>query len=102
MAVKGLLIGSASIVALMACGVQAAYAQDAAPQSTAGSDQEVVVVGIRQSLEKAIQLKKQNDDQIDAISAEDIGKLPDRNVADALQRLPGVNTQSAASGEGGF
>ena len=33
---------------------------------------------------------------------EDIGKLPDRNVADALQRIPGVNTESAASGEGGF
>ena len=32
----------------------------------------------------------------------DIGKLPDKNVADALQRLPGLNTSSAASGEGGF
>ena len=40
--------------------------------------------------------------QVDAISATDIGKLPDKNVADALQRIPGVNTNSAASGEGGF
>ena len=37
-----------------------------------------------------------------SISASDIGKLPDKNVADAVQRLPGVNTSSAASGEGGF
>jgi iron complex outermembrane receptor protein len=39
---------------------------------------------------------------VDAVSAEDIGKFPDKNVADALQRLPGVNTVSAAGGEGGF
>ena len=34
------------------------------------------------------------------IQAEDIGKLPDKNIADSLQRVPGVNTVSAASGEG--
>ena len=103
MTVKGILAGSASVAALMMYAAPQAHAQDSAPQASAGGDiQEVVVRGIRQSLEKAIQLKKLNDDQIDAISAEDIGKLPDRNVADALQRLPGINTQSAASGEGGF
>ncbi len=103
MVVKTILAGSVSAAALLVYGAPAAHAQDTAPQASAGGDtQEVVVRGIRQSLEKAIQLKKLNDDQIDAISAEDIGKLPDRNVADALQRLPGINTQSAASGEGGF
>ena len=39
---------------------------------------------------------------IEVVTAEDIGKLPDKNIADVLQRIPGVNTQSAASGEGGF
>jgi iron complex outermembrane receptor protein len=66
------------------------------------ADNEVIVTGVRQSLEKALQVKRQADDHIDVISATDIGKLPDRNVADALQRLPGINTTSAASGEGGF
>jgi iron complex outermembrane receptor protein len=63
---------------------------------------EVVVTGVRESLQRAIEIKRQSVNQVDAISAEDIGKLPDKNVADALQRLPGVNTTSAASGEGGF
>ena len=63
---------------------------------------EVVVTGIRASLQTAIEIKRASDDQVDAVSAEDIGKLPDKNVADALQRIPGVNTESAASGEGGF
>lgn len=103
MNIKAWLAGSAGLAALMTYGVSPVRAQDTTPASSSNTDvSEVVVRGIRQSLEKAIQLKKQNDDQIDAISAEDIGKLPDRNVADALQRLPGVNTQSAASGEGGF
>jgi iron complex outermembrane receptor protein len=99
MNVKGILTGSASVAALLTYSV-AAHAQDVRP---AGADApEIVVRGIRQSLEKAIITKRQSDDQIDVISAEDIGKLPDKNVADALQRLPGINTTSAASGEGGF
>ncbi len=94
---KRILVGTVSGFAL-ACGVVApAMAADAS--TTVG---EVVVTGIRESLEKAISIKKSSDDQVDAISSEDIGKLPDKNVADALQRLPGVNTSSAASGEGGF
>ena len=100
MNVKGILIGSASVAALMSSGAPMAHAQTAQP--AASTDAEVVVTGIRQSLQKAIELKRRNDDQVDAISAEDIGKLPDKNVADALQRLPGINTTSAASGEGGF
>ena len=100
MNVKGILIGSASVAALMAGGAPMAHAQSAQPAASA--DAEVVVTGIRQSLQKAIELKRRSDDQVDAISAEDIGKLPDKNVADALQRLPGINTTSAASGEGGF
>lgn len=93
---KRILAGSVSVIAL-ACG--AAPAMAAAAPTTVG---EVVVTGMRESLEKAISIKKTSDDLVDAVSSDDIGKLPDKNVADAIQRLPGVNTTSAASGEGGF
>ncbi len=78
---------------------QAAAEKAAATGDTGG---QVVVTGIRASLAKAIEIKKLAVDQVDAISATYIGKLPDKNAADALQRIVGVNTESAASGEGGF
>ena len=94
---KRVLVGSVSALA-MAFGASApALAADAATTVN-----EVVVTGIRESLERAIEIKRSSDNHVEAISAEDIGKLPDKNVADALQRIPGVNTTSAASGEGGF
>ena len=95
---RTLLIGSASLAAL-AISVDSAMAADANSGTTV---QEVVVPGIRQSLEKAIAIKRVSENSVDAISATDIGKLPDKNIADALQRLPGVAIQGAAGGEGGF
>lgn len=50
----------------------------------------VQVVGIRQSLEKAVQIKRDAPQVLDVITAEDVGKLPDDNVAEALQRVTGV------------
>ena len=94
---RRILFGAVSAAALACAGAGPAMAAEA-PNSV----EEVVVTGIRESLEKAIEIKRQSDNQVDAISAEDIGKLPDKNVADALQRIPGVNTTSAAGGEGGF
>jgi len=90
---------SASAAALLSVASPVLAAEAAKDDNTV---QAVVVTGIRESLERAIVTKKTADDQIDVVSAEDIGKLPDKNVADAIQRLPGVNTTSAASGEGGF
>src|SRR5437899_2732966 len=95
---RRILAGSVSALALALGAAAPAMAADA-PPATVG---EVVVTGIRESLERAIELKRTNDNQVDVISSDDIGKLPDKNVADALQRIPGVNTTSAASGEGGF
>jgi iron complex outermembrane receptor protein len=95
---KRLLVSSTSLAAL----IVAAPALAATDTDTATSTSEVVVTGIKESLQRAIQIKRVNTDQVDAVSATDIGKLPDKNVADALQRLPGLNTESAASGEGGF
>jgi iron complex outermembrane receptor protein len=62
----------------------------------------ISVVGIRQSLERSLQVKRNSDSVVEVITAEDIGKLPDKNIADAVQRLPGVTISSAAGGEGGF
>ena len=92
------LVGSASIAAI-ACAAAPALADT---DTSGGTASEVVVTGIKASLERAIVIKKDSVDQVDAISATDIGKLPDKNAADALQRIPGINTESAASGEGGF
>ncbi len=97
---KAVCVTSASAAALLLALPASALAQ--AGSTAQAADNEVIVTGVRQSLEKALQVKRQADDQIDVISATDLGKLPDRNVADALQRLPGINTTSAASGEGGF
>jgi iron complex outermembrane receptor protein len=64
--------------------------------------QEVVVTGIRYSVEKSLQLKREAVGTVDVVTAESIGKLPDKNVADALQRLPGVDISSASGTEGAF
>ncbi|MBE8716560.1 TonB-dependent receptor domain-containing protein [Cellvibrio polysaccharolyticus] len=52
--------------------------------------EEVLVRGIKSSLEKAIDIKRESVNMVEAISADDIGKMPDQNVAESLQRLPGI------------
>ncbi|HEY1604859.1 MAG TPA: TonB-dependent receptor [Allosphingosinicella sp.] len=103
---KSFLIGSASLLAIATPAWAQTPPPPAAPPPVAApsaDNQDVIVVtGVRASLERAIQIKRLAENHVEAISAEDIGKLPDKNVADAVQRLPGINTSSAASGEGGF
>ncbi len=82
------LIGSASAIALMSVP-SGASAQAAASAPEAQGD-EVVVTGYRASLRAAIQDKRDLGVIADVITAEDIGKFPDRNVAEALQRVPGI------------
>lgn len=53
--------------------------------------QTVEVTGIRASLEKSINVKKNADTNVEVVTAEDVGKMPDKNIADSLARLPGVN-----------
>jgi|UniRef100_UPI0035CA7E37 iron complex outermembrane receptor protein len=96
---KSFYIGSASLLAI---ATPAAAQTTPPPPADTETGNDIVVTGIRASLEKAIEIKRASDNHVEVISAEDIGKLPDKNVADALQRLPGLNTSSAASGEGGF
>ncbi|MDE2428011.1 MAG: TonB-dependent receptor, partial [Burkholderiales bacterium] len=88
----------ASAVALLV--MSASFSANA--QVANGAGQEVVVTGVKAALEKSLNQKRNADSVVEVVTAEDIGKMPDKNVADAIQRLPGVNTQSSAGGEGGF
>ena len=88
---------AASISLLLATPMGVALAQD---QNTAdeGSDEElmeeVVVYGkYRSSLMSAMETKRDNTSIVEAISAEDLGKLPDVSIADSLARIPGVTVQ---------
>lgn len=77
--------GSVSTLALtgVAASAQAQIPEDATLE-------EVQVTGIRGSLSNALSTKRVSDSVIDSVSAEDIGKFPDKNIGDALQRVPGV------------
>ena len=57
--------------------------------------EEVVVTGIRHGIEDAIEIKRDNGSIVEAISAEDIGKLPDTSIAESISRLPGLTSQRA-------
>lgn len=91
-------LSTVSGLALVACA-QPAWAQTAQPADAPASDDQaaeedpnaIVVTGFRASLENAQNVKKLADTFVDAITAEDIGALPDRSVAETLQRIPGVN-----------
>ncbi|MFS1526154.1 TonB-dependent receptor [Microbulbifer sp. 2304DJ12-6] len=86
-----LLRTSASVLVL--CSIvgitQAQSSEEEATESPAL--EEVVVLGIRQSMEKNLNVKRFSNAVVDSITAVDIGKFPDKNVADALQRVPGVS-----------
>lgn len=78
-----------------------AFAQNA-PGAT-GSDadsniQQVVITGIRASLQNAQAIKREADVFVDSVTAEDLGALPDRSVTEALQRIPGVSINRFAAG----
>ncbi len=96
-------------VGLAAPGVAAAQAQpqtaapDAAPPAQAddqaASSGDIVVTGVRASLERSIAIKRNSNGIVDAISAEDIGKFPNTNLAESLQRITGVSIDRV-NGEG--
>lgn len=62
-----------------------------AQESPDSNVEEIQITGIRGSLLKALNIKQNSDSIVDAINSEDIGKFPDKNVADSLQRIPGVS-----------
>ena len=94
-----LSVALASATMLLATGV---HAQTVDPdQTTLDQDttdeatdlDRVVVTGIRRGIEDAIDTKQSEDTIVDAISAEDIGKLPDTSIADSIARRPGLTAQ---------
>lgn len=86
--------------AIVSCLAFSAHAQQAAP--TATDLDTVQVTGIRGSMEKSLDTKRDANARLEVVTAEDVGKLPAHNVADTLQRLPGVNISSSSADEGGF
>lgn len=91
--------------ATLLCGVSAvsmltampAFAQEDSDEAL--RQETVVVQGIRGSLERAMDIKRDANGVVDAISAEDIGKFPDTNLAESLQRITGVSI-NRVNGEG--
>lgn len=87
--------------ALSAVAPGIAYSQETAgPPAPETTEDEIVISGIRASLESAQNIKRNSSQIVDSIVAEDIGKLPDVNVAEALQRVSGIQV-GRDRGEGG-
>jgi len=87
-----LMSGAATGLALLLTTAGVAQAQEAA-QPSADTVEEITVTGIRAGIENAIALKKSSSSIVEAVSAEDIGKLPDTSIAESLARLPGLTAQ---------
>lgn len=95
-----LFVTSTSLGALCFAGL--AQAQDA--DASAGGEamgEAIIVTGIRASLDSARNIKRNAPGIVDSIASEDIGKLPDANVAESLQRITGVSIDRSG-GEGAF
>jgi len=83
------LVGT-SALSLMGMA-QAAVAQEAPTEGDVSGGDDIVVTGIRASLAASADIKREAQGVVDAISAEDIGKFPDTNLAESLQRITGVS-----------
>ena len=91
-----------SALGLAMMGTPAFVFAQAAAEAQEEALEEVVITGIRASVQESIEAKRAADSHVEVITAEDIGKMPDKNVADSLTRVPGVTTSSASANEGGF
>ena len=86
-----------AVAVAMCLGSVTALAQD---QEASQELEEVVVTGFRGSLNTAIAAKRSETAAIDVIASEDIGKFPDSNLAESMQRIPGVALSRSDGGEG--
>jgi iron complex outermembrane receptor protein len=105
-------LASASLMMVSGVHAQTAAAADSQDQSLTAKEREakrkaeaaekakqldvVEVTGIRRGIESAINLKQESTSIIEAVSAEDIGKLPDSSIAESIARLPGLAAQRVA------
>src|SRR5690242_14766601 len=65
----------------------------ATPAPTGDQSNQIIVTGFRASLQSAVNKKKQSDQIVESVSSEDIGKLPDASIGEAIARLPGITSQ---------
>jgi TonB-dependent receptor len=95
------LCGVSTLAVVALAGPAMAQTTPSATTTPAAKDDSTVVVvtGIRASLQRAMNIKKNSDGVVDGISAEDVGKYPDTNLADSLQRITGVSI-NRVDGEG--
>lgn len=100
------ILASVSVVALLPSTVAAqdvgqGTASVQVPESVPGSEaeDEIVVTGVRASIVGALNVKRNATQVVDSIVAEDVGKLPDNNVIEALQRVSGIQVTNRAGGE---
>lgn len=101
MALKPFAFCTASVFALV-IGSTVAHAQETAQagvNDTDASAEDIIVTGVRASIVGAINSRKDNVQIVDSIVAEDVGKLPDNNVVEALQRVTGIQVTDRAGGE---
>jgi len=108
MAFRAVFGCSASIVALMVSTATVAQTAETpadptqatdAGQSDSASDQDIVVTGVRASIVGALNVRKASTQIVDSIVSEDVGKLPDNNVVEALQRVTGIQVTDRGGGE---
>src|SRR5690348_11920665 len=95
------LLSQGIALALLGPGAAWAQAQPQEPGSETPDDlQTVVVSGVRASLSRSVELKREAGTVQDSISAVELGKFPDDNVADSLSHITGVAISRTAGGEG--
>ena len=93
---KAILMGSSMLAGLVTIAPSIAQAQPVA----ANSVESVTVTGYAASLQKATDAKRDSTNFTDTVFAEDIGKFPDSNIAESLNRIPGVTISREVTGEG--
>lgn len=95
---RACLLAGVAVAAVMALpsASRAQTAQTAEAGASEPEGDEIIVTGTRKSLEDALNTKRQSSSVVDSISSEGIGRLPDLNLAESLQRVPGVQISRSA------
>lgn len=86
-------------VALAGAASVFVWSAAATAQESDAALEEIVVTGVRYSMQQAVEIKRDSMAIVDALVAEDLGKFPDNNVVEAMQRIPGVQVTDRGAGE---
>ena len=84
-----------SLALIAAIGAAGTVNAQSEPQRGQDVIEEITVTGIRGSIQRSIDLKQSSNSIVEAVSAEDLGRLPDTSIADSISRLPGLTSQRA-------